>query len=268
MSLILSSGKQEIVIDRPILNSSGMLGFSDELRGTVNLDEFGAFITNPVSLTPRMPARTPRTLNYRDGVLLHTGLPNPGLERVLEAHASRWARFPNPVILHLLVESRDEVIMMLDRIETEHVIQAVEIGLPGDDHQHDCYLLEAACTGMLPVLARLPATSPTSFILDLEQTGAAAIVLGPPRGTMFHEDDWVSGRLYGHGLLPQTTYTIKQMVGRLSCPLIAGSGIFSRSDAETLFELGVSAVQLDTILWTDPDPLLTPTLTFSSEDEG
>jgi dihydroorotate dehydrogenase len=267
MSLILSSGKQEIIINRPIINSAGMLGFSDELRSTINLDALGAFITNPVSFTPRMPARVPRTLYYRDRVLLHTGLPNPGLDRVLDAHASRWARFPIPVILHLLVESRNEALAMLDRIEREHMIQAVEIGLLGEDHQHDCHLLEAVCSGMLPVLARLPAISPISHVLELERIGAAAVVLGPPRGTIFHGGSWVSGRLYGPGLLPQTSYAVIRVAGKLSCPLIAGSGIFSRSDAEALLKIGVSAVELDTLLWTDPDPLLDPPLTFSSESD-
>jgi dihydroorotate dehydrogenase (NAD+) catalytic subunit len=77
----------------------------------------GAFITNPVSLRPRTPAQGPRLLPFPGGFLLHSGNPNPGLRRVIQLYAGRWARSPLPVVVHLLAESPAEVSEMAERLE-------------------------------------------------------------------------------------------------------------------------------------------------------
>jgi dihydroorotate dehydrogenase (NAD+) catalytic subunit len=264
VSLILSSGKRDLILRNPVLNSAGMLGFSDELRAYLDLQALGAFITNPVSLHPRTPAHGPRTLRYHDGILMHTGLPNPGVDRITETHASRWMRMQVPVIPHLLVQDQDEVRALLDRLERLDCIQAVEIGLLGELHEQDCRLIETACTGMLPVIARVPVNSTFEQILEFERIGAAAITLGPPRGSLPHEETLISGRLYSPGLLPQVVQAGAQLAGHLSTALIAGCGVFTRPAAEQLLALGFSALQLDTVLWTQPDDLLDPPLTFNA----
>ena len=265
VSLILSSGKRDLILSKPMLNSAGMLGFSDELRAFLDLQALGAFVTNPVSLHPRTPAHGPRTLRYHDGLLMHTGLPNPGIDRVIETHSSRWRRMQVPVIPHLLVQDQDEISALLDRLERLDSIQAVEIGLLGELHEHDCRLIETACTGMLPVIARVPVNSTFEQMMDFERAGAAAITLGPPRGSLPHEKIIVSGRIYSPGLLPQVLQAGSQLAGRLKTPLIAGCGIFSRPAAVHLLAHGFSALQLDTVLWTQPDDLLYPPLTFNTE---
>jgi dihydroorotate dehydrogenase (NAD+) catalytic subunit len=260
MTLILSSGKQEIVIKQPILNSAGTLGFSDELRNFIDLDALGAFITNPVSLHPRTPAQGPRLVTGTHGVLLHTGLPNPGVQRVIELHQSRWERMKPPVILHVLAAHQDEMTAIIDLVEGVGPIQALEIGLLDEDHEIDKRIFEAACASMLPAIARLPVHTRTERILHFEAIGAAAIALGAPRGTLFVEGQPISGRLYGSALLAQMVHAVIQARECLSCPLIAGSGVFSRDDAEQLLAAGAGAIELDTVLWTTPESLLDPQL--------
>lgn len=168
-----------------------------------------------------------------------------------------------PVIPHLLVQSPAEISAMLDRLELLDSIQAVEIGLLGELFEQDRRLIETACTGMLPVIARMPLNSAVEEILAVERLGPAAIALGPPRGSLPQDETLVSGRLYSPGLLPQVMQAGAQLAGQLSTPLIAGSGIFTRQAAEQLLSHGFSALQLDTVLWTAPDDLLDPPLSFS-----
>ncbi len=265
MSFILSSGKQEVRIRRPMMNSAGMLGFSDELRNVIDLGAFGAFITNPVSLHGRNPAHGPRLVEHQHTVLLHTGLPNPGLARVLELHQTRWSRMQLPVILHVIANDRDEMTSIVDRLEAADAVHALEVGLQNEDHEHDCRIFTAACTGMLPAIARVPITTPIDHALRLEQIGAAAIVLGPPRGTLIHDGEIVSGRLYGPGLQAQLMHACLRLIGMLKCPLIAGSGLFSRASAEQLLAAGIAGIQLDTVLWTDPGSFFDPPLSSSQE---
>lgn len=263
MSLILSSGKREIVIKQPMLNSAGMLGFSDELRSIVDLDALGAFITNPVSLYPRSVAQGPRLTTGPHGVLLHTGLPNPGLESVIDLHSPRWDRMKPPIILHVLASDREEMTAIMDRVEGVDSIQALEIGLLDTDHENDWRIIETACTGMLPVIARIPFHTRLERMLQFEEIGAAAITLGGPRGTSFTGGKPITGRLYGPVYLPQMIHAVIQAREFLSCPLIAGAGVFARADAEQLLAAGAGAIQLDTVLWTTPGSLLHPPIAMA-----
>jgi len=68
--------KQDLIFQKPIMNAAGMLGFSPDLRAPVTWDDFGAFITNPLSLRPRKAANQPAAIEYPGGFLLHSGLPN------------------------------------------------------------------------------------------------------------------------------------------------------------------------------------------------
>jgi dihydroorotate dehydrogenase (NAD+) catalytic subunit len=240
-----------------------MLGFSDELRREIDFEKLGAFITNPISLHPRTPAKSARLLTYEGGVLLHTGLPNPGLHEVIRRHQSHWLRMPCPVILHLLATNQDEMITMVDRLDGVDTIQGIEVGLLDVDPAGEIRILEAACTSLLPVIARLPLDTHIEHILAFERVGVAAISLGPPRGTIAYEDQLISGRLYGPTLLPQLMHTITQIASAISCPIIASAGIYAREDAEQLLMNGADAIALNTVLWTDPDALLEPPLTFS-----
>jgi dihydroorotate dehydrogenase (NAD+) catalytic subunit len=262
MSLIISGGKQEMIISSPVMNSAGMLGFSDELHQWINPEALGAFITNPISLYPRTSTRGPHLGLGQHWALMHTGLPNPGLDRVINSSQTRWRRMTPPVILHLLANTRDDMTRMIDRLEGLDSIQAIEIGLLDEDHGLDQGIFRAACAGMFPAIARLPANTHIDRMLAFEELGAAAITLGPIRGTTLIGAERVSGRLYGLALLPQIMHITERAAGLLSCPLITGAGIFNRHDAEQLLELGADAIQLDTVLWTDPELLINPPLSF------
>lgn len=264
MSLILSSGKQDILLQRPFLNSAGMLGFSDELRDRVDLDNLGAFITNPVSLHPRTPSHGKRMIKFTGGVLLHTGLPNPGLHRVIDTHRTRWRRMACPVILHLLADNAEEMTAMVDQLDGVNEIQAIEVGLLDENLPADLRVLEAACGSLLPVIARPPLGTRPENLHTFQQVGAAAIALGPPRGTLMHDGVFVSGRLYGNGLFPQLVHAVERLMSIIQCPVIAAAGIHSRAAAEHILAAGADAIELDTVLWTNPDSLLDPEIEFPS----
>src|SRR4030065_1932577 len=114
----------------PLMNASGMLGFAPELRGAVDLSQFGDSVTNPISPSPRPPAHGERFLTYPGGFLLHTGFPNLGLSAVLRHHAPRWERSLIPVIVHLLGQGTDDLEAMARRLETVPGGMGLELGFP------------------------------------------------------------------------------------------------------------------------------------------
>ncbi len=253
--LALTSGKQDLVLDPPVMNSAGVLGFDPDMKPHLDLSRFGAFVTHPVSLRPRHPASQSCFQQFPGGVLLHTGWPNPGLRDVIKDYKSRWEAFDRPVILHLLAEHQEEMKKMVDVLDSvAHPIQALEIGLA---HQITAYeteaLIKEGTLSQLPILARIPPDADGEILQAAQLAGANAIVIGPPRGSLAAG---VSGRLYGPGLLPQSFQQLERFLACLEIPVILGCGLYTADDVRLAFQRGAAAVQLDTMLWLNPRPVI------------
>ena len=99
---ITRPGKHSLIVATPVLAAAGTLGFGDRYRDLLDLDKLGALTTNPVTVDAWKPARGTRIVPLDAGFLLHTGLPNPGLKRVVSQYRKTWARLSIPVVLHLV----------------------------------------------------------------------------------------------------------------------------------------------------------------------
>lgn len=241
--------RQELYLDSPWLNAAGTLGYLPPARWMIP-ETMGAFITNPISLSPRTPAAERDLLEYPGGILMHSGLPNPGLSRVVKKYRDRWAQSNLPIWAHLIGNNPDEIRQIVQRLEGQEGITAIELGLPPDTDSEDALALIAAAYGELPLVVHLPLNrSQEAWLNNLPGLGVSAISLGAPRGTLTRDTGRpVGGRLYGPALLPLVMAAV-QSVRRLGIQIIAGAGVYRRQDAQMLRDAGAWAVQLDTVLW-------------------
>lgn len=233
----------------PLMNAAGTLGFAPDPHGPVGLTLFGAFVTNPISLEPRPPARGTRLIPFPGGVLLHSGLPNPGLRRGIEQYAAAWARAPLPVIPHLLGESPREAGAIAAQLEELEGVAALELGLPPRLTAGEAAAFVAAAVGKQPLIVRLPVDQAGALAGAVVRAGAAALSLGPPRGALWDVHGVrVEGRLYGPGVFPLGAAALLG-VRDFGVPVIAGGGVFRQEQVSHLLEAGAAAVQLDVALW-------------------
>jgi len=242
--------KRDLVFARPRMNAAGMLGFTPDLRDLSELGilpSFGAFVTNPVSLRPRRPTQTPALIEYAGGLLLHTGLPNPGLTEVLKKHAAHWARAVLPIVVHLMADRPEETQRMVRRLESAENVMAAELGFAPLLAPDILLLTLEMCGGELPLIFSLPAELVLSLGPRLMEQGASAIGLAPPRGSL-PRGELVAGRLYGPGLFPQTLEIVRA-AAKLGLPIIGAGGVWAKENEEALLSAGAIAVQLDASLW-------------------
>ena len=146
--------KSSLFFSSPLMNAAGTLGFAPDPRLPLDWDQFGAFLTNPVSLLPRTPTHGTRCLSFPGGFLLHTGYPNPGLEAVLRRHAPRWARLPQPVLVHLLGQGVDDLASMALRLESVPGVMGLEVGFPKDVDRNLLQAFVRAASGEITVEPR------------------------------------------------------------------------------------------------------------------
>ena len=255
--LLLSSGKRDLVIDPPIMNTSGMLGFADEARRHLDYTRLGALITNTISFDARTPANPPRILQYPGGFLLHTGHPNSGLSRVISTYQRTWREMPIPVIVNLLALSADEAAGMVQKLEGLENVMAVEMLVRAEPTGEAQALVAAACSGELPVIVRVPLTASVELGNLVQEAGAQAISLGPPRGSLpAPKGEFVSGRMYGSAMLLLGIEAVQRFVAEVDLPILGGCGITTQPELASAIEAGAAGVQLDYNLWRHRDHLL------------
>jgi dihydroorotate dehydrogenase (NAD+) catalytic subunit len=241
--------KQDLTFSTPYMNAAGTLGFAPDFRAPVPWESFGAFVTNPLSLRPRLPTASPALVAYPGGFLLHTGLPNPGLHAAIKKYARRWADSRLPIIVHLMADRPDESMRMVRSLEGRENIIAVELGFAPQLADDILLLTIEMCLGELPLIVSLPVEQVLLLGPRAIQEGAAAISLAAPRGMMTTDEGRLTaGRLSGPALFPQSLLTARDAV-QANIPVIGAGGVGSKENADAMLLVGALAVQIDASLW-------------------
>jgi len=241
--------KQDLTFSTLYMNAAGTLGFAPDYRAPVPWDLFGTFVTNPLSLRPRLPTAKPALVEYPGGFLLHTGLPSPGLKAAIQKHAPRWADSRLPIVVHLMADRPDESKRMVQSLEGMENMAAVELGFAPLLADDIILLTIEMCLGELPLIVSLPVEQVLSLGPQVIREGAAAISLAAPRGMLTTgSGQLTTGRLSGSALFPQALLTVRDAVG-VNLPVIGAGGVGSKENADAMLSVGALAVQVDASLW-------------------
>lgn len=237
------------VFDPPLMNAAGALGFCPDRRKPVDWASFGAFVTNPISISKRKPASSTRWCVEVGTALVHTGHPNPGFNKVVAQYAPLWAQADLPVVVHLMASVPAEMRKYIPRLEVLENVIAVELGFPESIWQAEAQEVIAASLGELPIIVRLPLNRALELSPAVLQAGAVAVSLSPPRGLYQNEQgDFDRGRLYGPALYPQALHVVREL-SKLKVPVIGAGGVYSTAQADAMRAAGALAVQVDLALW-------------------
>jgi len=249
--------KVGLLLANPVMPAAGCFGFGTEYARLVETDPLGAVVVGPVTAGPRRGAAPPRAVPISGGVLLHTGLANPGVAAIVRRHARVWARSPVPVIAHVAGTSPDEAASCCRRLSRVEAVAGIELGLPDTADPEDVAAIVRAvraATGR-PLIVRLPLFNADVLCELAVECGADALtVAAPPRGAAWYApgERFVTGRLYGPLVLPQALRALRRVAGLVPVPLIGCGGVHSVDDALAFLRAGATAVQVDAALWRDP----------------
>jgi dihydroorotate dehydrogenase len=247
--------KRDLYFSKPLMNAAGSLGFAPDVRAGVALDSFGAFVTNPLSLRPRVPAAKPEIVEYPGGFLLHSGLPNPGFTATMKRYSARWGKSDLPIIVHLMADRPEETRRMVQMLELRENIMAVELGFAPLLANDILLLTLEMCVGELPLIFSLPIEQVLSLGPRLMQGGAQAISIAAPRGALPDsresaggEKRLMTGRIYGPSIFPRALEAVYS-AAKIGVAIIGAGGVWTRENAEAMISAGALAVQVDAALW-------------------
>jgi len=249
--------KHGLTLNNPVLNAAGTLGFAQEARSLVALRSLGGFVTNPLTYRARTAAHAPNALALPEGVLVHTGLPNPGVSAALRRWDRDWRRMGLPVIVHLAATTPSETARSLEIVERANGVAAIELGVRDDVGGAELAQVVRAALGAQPLLVRLPQARAVELAPVAAQAGAEALVIAaPPRTEALSGERTVSGRLYGPSTFAAALEALVAVAALgLALPLVGAGGIYTAAQARAMLAAGAVAVQLDAVLWTHPNKL-------------
>jgi dihydroorotate dehydrogenase len=258
MIQLTRDGKYSLYINSPVMPAAGVMGFANAYSKLIHTEKLGAYISNPITYEAWSPASGTRVIPMDAGVLIHSGLPNNGLNATLSEYAQIWAAMPIPVIVHFVATNEEQIRRGIEKIDRTDSIAAVELGLDDDISWEGAARLVKAATERAekPVLVRLPLNDAYEIAPAVADVGAGALVVAaPPRGTARdpRSGRLVSGRIYGPVVKPLTLRVLGVLARRIKdVPLIGAGGIHSPQDARDYLEAGATAVQVDSVTWIKP----------------
>jgi dihydroorotate dehydrogenase (NAD+) catalytic subunit len=254
--------KYGLSLKSPVMTASGAAGYGDEYSDLIDYNRLGAFVTNPVSLRPRKATLGTRLRIHSGHLVVHTGLPNPGVKTVIRKYRRVWERLPIPVIVHLIATTPAETSKAAAYLSNAPGVLGIELGLADHIEFDRAQRLVHAATegGDLPVMVRIPFGRVDEFAPLLMNEGASTLVMtAPPRVVLppedrIHTEDvpFYRGRLYGPVVFPFLLDILSRWSREISLPIVASGGIQSAQQALECLKLGALAVQIDAVMWRDP----------------
>ncbi len=249
--------KLGLALTSPLIAGSGAVGYADAWPAGIEPAMFGAIVTPPISWRSRRGQSQSRLAELPGGFLLATGDHNPGCRRVLQDHDAAWRRLGVPVIAALAASAPEDWERLAGVLDEESGAAGLELHLPHIAHRSDAAAWIGAVrrATTLPVLVKLPTARAVALASTCASAGADALVIGsaPMAAGLAADVTLVEGPVAGPAAFPFTLYGLRAVAAlALGLPLVAAGGICRPEDAELCFAAGAAAVQVRSLLWTDP----------------
>ena len=266
-------------IERPVVASSGPLGFGAEAGESIDLRTIGLFVARGASLAPRRGGPAPRLVEVPGGLLHAIGRENPGIDEVVERHGAAWRDAPCAVALSLVAGDERALVRLVERLERRAEtlgLVAYELDATVGAEALDGARWESGTEALLSAIVAVRDATDRHLIVKVSPQATAIASLADSLADAGGDTLSVSGS--PRGFLPdrrRRRAALAAGIGELSGPLIrplalaavaevapiaraagigliGGGGVGSPADALDLLAAGAQAVALGSALWADP----------------
>jgi|GEM_PF-835366 len=256
------SFKRSLTLNHPLMFAAG--GFDpnpgknhalrerSETQSKESSQDYGAFVTLPLTRRAHAGASPPRVIEIPGGALIRTGAANPGLSSVLRDYRRAWARYGAtiPIIVALASQGARDWAEMAHELERVEGVGGIELQFNPTLDAADAIRAVRAATE-LPILAKLDWDNALEIAPSCVSAGANALVIArPPRVAQMVEGKIWHGRLYAPSVKPIVLEKLLEIKNLgLDAPLIACGGVHYAQDAADFIAAGASAVEVDSAVW-------------------
>lgn len=261
-----------VEFSNPIIAASGTFGFGHEYSEFYPLNEIGGISCKGITLQPRLGNPPPRIAETPSGILNAVGLQNPGVDHFIKEDLP-WLKKQNTVIIaNIAGNTMDDYCQMAEKLSQSDVdmielnISCPNVKCGGVAFGTSCESVSAItsavrkyCTKPLVVKLSPNVTDIAEIARSAESAGADAISMINTLTGMRIDIETKrpiirnnTGGLSGAAVFPVAVRMVWQVANAVKIPIIGMGGISTWQDAVEMLIAGASALQIGTVLFSDP----------------
>ena len=256
----------------PVVAASGTFGFGREYSEFYPLREIGGLSCKGITLKPRMGNPPPRIAETPSGILNAVGLQNPGVDHFIERDLPWLKEQETVVIANIAGNTPEEYAQMAEKL-SESSVDMIEMNISCPNVKHGGVQFGTSCQSVgaitrevrahckKPLMVKLSpnVTDISEIALAAESAGADAVsMINTLTGMridintkrpIIHNN---TGGFSGPALLPIAVRMVWQTYQKVKIPIVGLGGISTWQDAVEMLLAGATALQIGTVLFTDP----------------
>ena len=121
--------KKGLLLDNPVMTSSGTFGYGTEYSQLIDIQSLGAIICKGTTLKPREGNPQPRLVETASGVINSIGLQNIGVKALIEEKAPVWAGWRVPVIVNIAGDTVAEYGELAQELDGVDGVSGIEVNI-------------------------------------------------------------------------------------------------------------------------------------------
>ena len=261
-----------VELKNPITTASGTFGFGHEYGEFFDLSQLGGIGVKGLTPTERLGNPAPRIAETPQGILNCVGLQNPGIDRFIEEQIPFLRRYDTKIIANVSGNTVEEYEGMVEKISDADVdLIEMNISCPNVKCGGMACGTQPKMVEEVVSAAKAKATKPlivklSPNVADIGEIAAAAEAGGADAISLINTLTGMridirtrrpilrnnTGGLSGPAVFPVAVRMVWQAAQRVKVPVIGLGGISTWQDAVEMLLAGASALQIGTVLFTDP----------------
>ena len=261
-----------VAFNNPLIAASGTFGFGREYAEFYPLSALGGISSKGITLEARPGNPAPRIAEAPGGMLNAVGLQNPGVDHFIREDLPWLREQGTRIIANIAGNTPEDYCAMAENLNDTDV-DMIELNISCPNVKQGGVQFGTTCAGVSgitkavrahckkPLMVKLSpnVTDISEMALAAESEGADAISMINTltgmridirtRRPIIHNN---TGGFSGPALLPIAVRMVWQTYQKVKIPIVGLGGISTWQDAVQILLAGATALQIGTVLFTDP----------------
>lgn len=261
-----------VAFNNPLIAASGTFGFGREYAEFYPLSTLGGISSKGITLKARPGNPAPRIAEAPGGMLNAVGLQNPGVDHFIREDLPWLREQGTRIIANIAGNTPEDYCAMAEKLNDTDV-DMIELNISCPNVKQGGVQFGTTCAGVSgitkavrahckkPLMVKLSpnVTDISEMALAAESEGADAISMINTltgmridirtRRPIIHNN---TGGFSGPALLPIAVRMVWQTYRKVKIPIVGLGGISTWQDAVEMLLAGATALQIGTVLFTDP----------------
>lgn len=261
-----------ITFNNPIIAASGTFGFGKEYSNFYPLEKLGGISCKGITPVRRDGNLPPRVAETPSGILNSVGLQNPGIDAFIKDDLP-WLKEQNTVVIANIAGNTPEDYCHMAEKLSDTDVDMLEMNISCPNVKSGGVQFGTSCESVGSITAAVRKYSKKPLIVKLspnvtdiaaiaksaEYNGADAISMINTltgmrinintRRPILHNN---TGGMSGPAVFPVAVRMVWQVANAVKIPVIGMGGISSWQDAVEMLIAGADALQIGTVLFSDP----------------